>query len=266
MNAINEKILLEVRNLKKIYSHFGFLGRFEPKAVLKDINFSLESGEILAILGESGSGKSTLARLICGAENSDGGEILFCGKKIELTNLSKRREFYKNIQIVFQDSISAINPSFNVYETISEPLDYLSDFSKSQKTQIVQNLLQKVHLNVPLDMQVAFLSGGMAQRVCIARAMAIKPKIIILDEATSSLDIALQAEILKLISEMKGEFSFIVITHDIRVVRKICDRVIVLENGVIAEICDSSLSNPSSNIVKELIKRVLPFKPKIAAL
>lgn len=255
-------MLLEVRNLRKTYSHFGFFTKIEPKVVLKDINFGLENGEILALLGESGSGKSTLARLICGAENADGGEIFFCKQKVCLSNLAKRREFYKNIQIVFQDSISAINPSFSVFEAISEPLDYLSNFSKDKKIKIVSNLLQKVHLDVPLDMKVSFLSGGMAQRVCIARAMAIKPKIIIFDEATSSLDIATQAEILKLISQMKGEFSFIVITHDIRIVRKICDRVIVLENGVIAEICSSSLKNATSNIAKELIKRVLPFKPK----
>lgn len=254
--------ILELKNISKTYKTFSFFKISKPNAVLKDISFVLNKGEALALLGQSGSGKSTIAKIICNIIKQDSGEIYLENKKVNLKNLAQKREFYKQIQIVFQDSISALNPALDVFEAISEPLDYLSNFSKNEKIKIVENLLKKVHLDINLDTKVSFLSGGMAQRVCIARAMAISPKIIILDEATSSLDILLQKGIINLINEMKREFSFIIITHDMRIVKTICDRVILLDDGKIVENLEINKNTTfKSDIGKKLISSILPSKP-----
>lgn len=254
--------ILELKNISKTYKTFSFFKSTKPNKVLKDISFSLHEKEALALLGQSGSGKSTIAKIICNITKQDNGEIYLEDKKVNLKTLSQKREFYKKVQIVFQDSISALNPALNIFEAISEPLDYLSKFTKNEKKKIVTNLLKKVHLDISLDTKVSFLSGGMAQRVCIARAMAISPKIIILDEATSSLDIILQKEIINLINEMKRKFSFIIITHDMRIVKMMCDRVILLDDGKIIE--NLELNNKQtfqSNIGRKLISSILPRKP-----
>lgn len=254
--------ILELKNITKTYKSFSFFNVSKKNHVLKDISFTLNKGEALALLGQSGSGKSTIAKIICNIIKSDGGEIYLYGKNVNLKNLAKKKEFYKKVQIVFQDSISALNPALSIFDAISEPLDYLSNFNKDEKTKIIKNLLKKVHLDVDPNMKVSLLSGGMAQRVCLARAMAISPDIIILDEATSALDIVLRQEIINLINVMKKEFSFIIITHDMRVVNSICDRVILLDDGQIVEnIRLDSKNTFKSNIGKKLLDCILPSKP-----
>lgn len=211
--------------------------------ILKNINFELPQNSALGILGRSGCGKSTLANIICGLISPNSGKVKIFGENLSLKNLNERKKFYKILQIAFQDAISAVNPSFSVFETIREPLLYLSDLNKNQIRDRAVQLLEFMDLSANfLDKRALNLSGGELQRVCLARALAIKPRILILDETLSSLDLTLQAEILQMLGALKNEISFLFITHDIRLARAFCDDILLLENGVVAEKIKSSQS------------------------
>lgn len=247
--------------IDNVYKNYEVGGLFYKKqiSVLKGVSFELKKGENLGILGISGSGKSTLARLICALENPSSGEISLNGEIIKPT-----KDYRKKVQIVFQDSLSSFNPGYTVFEAISEPLDYLSNLNKNQKIERVYELLLKVHLDTNFIYQkCARLSGGQLQRVSIARAISINPEIIILDEATSSLDVSLQVQILSMLKELKNEFSFIVITHDIRIIKLFCDRVLILDDGLVVE--ERKVENDlkfRSDIGLALQEAILPQYPK----
>ncbi|MBR8464643.1 ABC transporter ATP-binding protein [Campylobacter sp. faydin G-24] len=240
--------MLCVKNLYKFYG---------DKMVLNDINFTIKKGSCTAIIGESGSGKSTLARLILGLERADSGEILY-----ENLSLTKWKNSGKNtLSVVFQDYNTSINPNFKVREILSEPFWGRKDDINFKE------ILNNVWLNETfLDRYSHELSGGQLQRICIARAIAIKPKILVLDEPLSSLDVSVGFEILKLLKDLKQrlDMSFIFITHDLESVAFLCDRVIVLRNGVIDD--DINLKNIDkssfSDYTKRLISSVIPINLK----
>ncbi|MBZ7987340.1 ABC transporter ATP-binding protein [Campylobacter canadensis] len=213
--------MLELKNICFSYKSGALFSKKQQK-VLNNISISLKSGKSLGVLGISGSGKSTLAKIIAGIYKMDSGEVVFDGKK-------------QDIQIVFQDSRASFNPDFSVYDAISEPM-VNAGFNNKKIDEKIKELFKRVCLDESiLYKKCSMLSGGMLQRLSIARAMALKPKIIILDEATSSLDVVVAAEILKMFKSLQNEFSYIVITHDLRLVKLFCDEVIVLDNGIIAE-------------------------------
>lgn len=255
--------ILKIQNLSYEYENYSLFKKKTSTSVLKNINLTLKKGEILGILGQSGSGKSTLAKIITGILKLKNGEIFFDGKKILLNSLSKRREFYKKVQIVFQDSISSTNKSLKIYSIIEEPLLYLSSLNQSKRKERIHEVIDFVGLDKSiLEKRAAFVSGGELQRVCIARSLAIKPEILIFDEATSSIDLVKQIQILNLIKSLKGEFSLIFITHDIRLVNLLCDRVVLLDNEKIIE--DVLIGNGlqfQSQIGKNLLYEVLPAMP-----
>lgn len=253
--------MIELINIYKEFKCNSFFKSSKPKSVLKDINFKIKEGEILSILGESGSGKSTLAKIICNLTKPTSGKILFNGVD---TNFINKKDFFREIQIVFQDSISSVNPVLTVFEAIKEPLDYLSDMNLTQKKERVLQLLDLVNLDKSyINAKSATLSGGMLQRLSIARAMAIKPKFIILDEATSSVDLVLQNQILDMVLALKKDTSFVIITHDIRIAKLMSDKIIVLDGGRIAEILDKKSGFAfQSKIGIELENSILPAYPK----
>lgn len=255
--------ILKVKNVSQYYKSFSLFTKNKVKNVLKDINFELKEGEILGLIGESGSGKSTLVRILAGIEKAKRGKVFFNDEELLLNTINKRREFYQNLQIVFQDSISATNPRLSVKEIIEEPLLYLSNLKNDQRIERIKELLKFVEIDISfLDKKASTLSGGQLQRICIARALAINPKVIIFDEATSSIDLILQIQILKLLKQMKRKISFIFITHDIRLVKLICDRTILLNNGIIEEEVkiDEKL-NFQSKIGQTLQNSILPSRP-----
>ncbi|MCR4942061.1 MAG: dipeptide/oligopeptide/nickel ABC transporter ATP-binding protein [Campylobacter sp.] len=219
--------MLEIRNL----TH-----SFNKKNLYKNVNFAIRDGEILGLFGRSGVGKSTIAKFIMGLNSLDSGEILLDGKQVNLKNLKSKRAFYRQIQIVFQDSLSAVNPRLCVGEIIQEPLIYLSKMDKKQRHKEVCELLKKVNLSEEFyTKSPQELSGGELGRVCIARALAIKPRFVILDESLSSLDAYLAVEFLRLIKELKNQTSFLLISHDLRLLRLLCDRALELKNGEILQ-------------------------------
>lgn len=247
-------MLVEVKNIHKSYSKIGTKGKLH---VLKGIDFHIEEGSCVGLIGESGSGKSTLSRLILGLEKPDDGEI-----KIEDKPVKKWiKENKGKMSVVFQDYTSSANPNFTVKEVISEPLLALGQ--KENIDKIVEELLEKVGLPTNLvDRYPHELSGGQMQRVCIARAISTKPKFMVLDEAISALDVSIQAQILELLKKLKKDLdmTYLFIAHDLQAVANLCDQVLFLYKGELVENIDSSeLAYVKNDYAKRLLDAVIPF-------
>lgn len=244
-------------NVENLYKSYSKQKKTKNTYVLKDISFSIEKGECVGLIGESGSGKSTLSRLILGLEKMDSGSVYIEGKSIK----NWIRHNKGKISVVFQDYTSSVNPNFTVKDIILEPLYALG--TKHNLDYIIESLLVKVELPLYLiDRYPHELSGGQLQRVCIARAISTNPEFIVLDEAISSLDVSIQAQILDLLKKLKKDLNitYLFITHDLQSVTYLCDRVLFLYKGEIVENIDSSnLSNVRNDYSKKLLSSVMPF-------
>ena len=208
------------------------------KAV-EDVSFSLHNDEVLVIAGESGSGKSTIAKLILGAITSDSGKVIFQGKEIK-NNTNSLMKIRMNCQMVHQDPYDSINPRMKVRDIISEPLEIHNIGHDSEREKIVLDTLREVKLEPAEEIANKYphmLSGGQKQRVVLARALVLRPKIIIADEPVSMLDVSIRAEVLELMKNIqkKNNISFIYITHDLATARYFGDRIIILYLGKIME-------------------------------
>lgn len=222
--------LLCVSGLRHSYPH-------QP-GVLNNISLTLQPGESVALLGRSGCGKSTLARLLVGLEQPEFGEIAWRGKRLTCLDRPSRKAFRRDIQLVFQDAISAVNPRKTVGEIIAEPMRHLLTVAKKDRPGRIEEMLHAVELDVDLiGKRPSQLSGGQLQRVCLARALIVKPALLILDEAVSSLDLVLQAGIIQLLKRLQQQFgtACLFITHDLRLVERFCQRVMVMDRGEIIE-------------------------------
>lgn len=257
--------LLSAHGLCKSYTRHALIRRHKPRPVLHGIDLAIAEGESLAILGRSGSGKSTLIRQLLGVERPTAGEVRFQGHDLRRLDRQGWRRFRAAVQMVFQDSHGAVNPRFSVGRIIAEPLCHLTDLSPPARSQRVGELLEAVGLS-PDDAakRPSQMSGGQLQRVCIARALATTPRLLVLDEAVSNLDILLQGQILALLRDLRARFGMAVIfiTHDLRLVRLLSERVVVLEAGHIVETCAVSrrltLTSPEGAALQAA---VLPPRP-----
>lgn len=259
--------LLELKDIKKTYSlGNSIFGKRKSVEAIKGISLTLEQGVCLGIVGESGSGKSTLGKIILGLEKPNQGEVLFQGKHLHSLKAKELRELRRNLQVVFQDCYSSVNPRLTIGKIIAEPLRNYERLTSSEEKKQVQELLERVGLN-PEDMYryPSQFSGGQLQRINIARAIALKPKLIILDEAVSALDALVQVQILNLLAQLKEDFqlSYLFISHDIQAVNYIADRIAVMYQGEVVEWLDDmeKLEQLEHPVSKKLISSVLPPYP-----
>jgi len=257
------EVILEARNLVKRFP-IGRSGSFVN--AVNGVNLSIQKGEVLGMVGESGSGKSTIGRTLLRLTEPTSGQILFDGQ--DITSLSNKhvRPLRKNMQMVFQDPWSALNPRMKIGDLISEPMRIHLDISRSECKDRTEMLAQRVRLSTDfLNRTPSALSGGQLQRVCIARAIATNPKLIILDEPTSSLDLSVRAGILELLQELRveTEAGFLFISHDLGTIKLVSDRIAVLYLGHVVEEVpkDKLFSNPSHPYSQSLLSAHLPSDP-----
>ncbi|WP_026477492.1 ABC transporter ATP-binding protein [Alkaliphilus transvaalensis] len=249
--------MLKVQNVYKSYPKAGSLFKKNRFTVLSGISFEIKEGECVGLIGESGSGKSTLSRLIMDLEKPDEGTITLEGESIPVWKKKNPGE----ISVVFQDYTSSVNPRFTVEEAIIEPMLVKENIAKTA-TKVTQ-LLDRVALPSKLLQRYPHeLSGGQLQRVCIARAISTNPRFIILDEAISSLDVSVQAQILDLLKELRADLNltYLFIAHDLQAVASLCDKVLFLYKGKIEEeLLVTDLAKTENQYAKKLVSSVITF-------
>lgn len=251
--------ILEVRNLKKYFE--------TPSGMLHavdDVSFELYPGKTLGVVGESGCGKSTMGRAILRLHEPTSGEVLFEGQNILGLSSDKMKKKRRDMQIIFQDPFASLNPRMTIYETIAEPLLIQKVYKKNEVEKIkaeVLNLMKLVGLAERLINSYPHeLDGGRRQRIGIARALALKPKLIVCDEPVSALDVSIQAQILNLLQDIQERLglTLIFITHDLSVVKHLSDEIAVMYLGMMVERCkaDELFDNPLHPYTKALLSAI----------
>ncbi|MCG7393298.1 ABC transporter ATP-binding protein [Microvirga sp. ACRRW] len=219
--------MIDIQNLSVVYG----MGRLRVDAV-KNVSFTVKQGEAYGLVGESGSGKSTVLRAICGLAPISGGHVFLDGKEV---TTPRSKDFYRTAQMVFQDPYASLHPRHTVDRTLSEPLAIHG--VKDAESRILQ-ALKEVGLGPSFRFRYPHqLSGGQRQRIAIARALILRPKVLLLDEPTSALDASVQAEILNLLDDLRREMglTYILVSHDLAVVAHLCERLLVMRHGEAVE-------------------------------
>ncbi|MEF8821894.1 MAG: dipeptide ABC transporter ATP-binding protein [Halovenus sp.] len=255
--------LLEVQNLKKYYPvKSGILKRTvgNVKAV-DDVSFAIAPGETLGLVGESGCGKSTLGRTIMRLHEATEGDVQFDGSSIFEASKTEMKELRRDMQIIFQDPASSLNPRMTIKNIIDEPMRSLTDWSKEKRQDRLVELVEEVGLGQEhLQRAPHEFSGGQQQRVAIARALSVNPKFVVADEPTSALDVSVQADILNLLQRLQDEYdlTYLFISHDLSVVRHISDRIAVMYLGEFAEVAptESLFDSPRHPYTRALLSSI----------
>ena len=259
------EIIFEAKNIKKYFypstSFFSIGKKKKPLKAVDSVSFQLEKGKVLGVVGESGCGKSTLAKLAVNLHVPTGGEVLFQGEDLTKIKPSERILKSRDIQMIFQDPYSSLNPRFTVFSTLIEPLNEFKIGTVQSRKEKVLAILKTVGLSPRvLNRYPHEFSGGQRQRIGIARALILEPKLIVADEPVSALDVSIQSQILNLISTLKKDFgiSFLFISHDLAVVQHICDEIIVMYLGKVVEKASNTLlySNPKHPYTQALLAAV----------
>ena len=266
--AVTKDKLLEIKNLTKIFDSDSIIKSKKEITALKaldNVSFNIFEGESFGLVGESGSGKSTIAKIITNLIKPTSGEVFY--KNISL-NQKNNNKFRGQIQMIFQDPYSSLNPRFKVKNIIAEPIKFFQkNLDKKTIENNVNDLIDIVGMTrQSLDRYPHEFSGGQRQRISIARALATRPRLLICDEPTSALDVSIQAQILNLLKDLQEQLNLTIlfISHDLPVIRQMCDRIAVLKNGNLCEIENTEIlfNNPSHQYTKELIN----LMPKIETI
>lgn len=260
--------LLEVKEITHSYgASRSFWRKKEVKPVLSGVSLAIEEGTCLGLLGSSGAGKSTLGKVILGLEKPQQGQVIFQGQDVYAMDAKSRQQMRRNLQVVFQDSYSSVNPRLTAEKIIAEPLENYEKLSAGEQNRAIASLLEQVGLSSS-DMKKypREFSGGQLQRINIARALALKPKMIVLDESVSSLDMVTQTTILELLQDLKTRYglSYLFITHDIRAAYAISDAMAIMHKGQIAEVFQDkdAVFTSQQPAVKNLVDAMLPEHPR----
>ena len=231
------EILLETKNLTIEYKSINEGDNSYLRAV-SEVSLKIQRGEIYALAGESGCGKSTLAKAVTKLVSPKSGEILFDGKNIYNQTQFEKKEYPKQVQMVFQNPYSSLNPKMKIYDILKEPLDINTKLKKSEKDELIAEVLQETGLQQDcLTLYPHEFSGGQRQRIAIARALILNPKLLIADEPVSALDASIQAQIINLLKELKfkRDLTILFISHDMNVIKYLADRVGIMNKGKLIE-------------------------------
>ncbi|MFY0544820.1 ABC transporter ATP-binding protein [Brevibacillus sp. H7] len=263
------KPLLEIKGLEK---HFPIKSGFFKKTTgyvkaVDGIDLTVYPGETLGIVGESGCGKSTTGRTILRLLEPTAGEVWFDGKDLAKLSNEEMRRMRKDVQMIFQDPYASLNPRMTIRQILLESLEVHGIGTAEERKRTVEEIIEVVGLRKEhLDRHPHDFSGGQRQRIGIARALVLKPKLVIADEPVSALDVSIQSQILNLLKDLKKEFNLtlVFISHDLSVVKHLCDRVAVMYLGRVVEIADKKtlFENPSHPYTRALLSAVPVAKPK----
>jgi len=265
--------VLQIQDLRKVYKLRQGLGKSSDFAAVDGVSFDVLRGTTTAIVGESGSGKSTVAKMVLQLEKPTDGKILFDGVDTSLLKPSELFKFRRRVQPIFQDPYSSLDPMYNIFRTIEEPLRVHKIGNKASREKKVRELLDQVALpQSTMQRYPNELSGGQRQRVAIARALALDPEVIICDEAVSALDVLVQAQVLNLLADLQSNLglTYLFITHDLAVVRQIADHVCVMEKGRLVETgsTDDVFDAPQQEYTQALLHAIpgakLMLPPEVA--
>jgi peptide/nickel transport system ATP-binding protein len=253
--------VLSIENLTKVYKLRGAGRRGGEFKAVDDVSFSVRRGTTTAVVGESGSGKSTLAQMVLRLQEPTEGRVLFDGADVTGFDRKAQFAFRRRVQPIFQNPYGSLDPTYSIYRTIEEPLRLHNVGDKKTREATVREMLDRVSL--PASVMRRFpneLSGGQRQRIAIARALALRPEVVVCDEAVSALDVLVQAQILDLLSELQAELglTYLFITHDLAVVRQIADQVCVMQSGKLVEHADtdSVFENPQQEYTRALLNAI----------
>lgn len=271
MDNRNQEILLEAREVCKYFPAKDFFGRKKAEVKAVDgVNLTIRKGETFGLVGESGCGKSTLGRTLIRMYDPTSGSILFKGQDITRVKGSKLLPIHRQMQIIFQDPYSALDPHHNVREIIGESMAAVSGIAASEVDGRIEEMLKKVGMK-PDDMyKYAYeFSGGQRQRIGIARALAVEPEFLLCDEPISALDVSIQAQVVNMLEDLQEEMglTYLFVAHDLSMVRHISTRIGVMYLGRLVEIADSDelYENPLHPYTKALLSAIPVADPQLSA-
>lgn len=263
-NSMQGREILRVQNLKK---YFPVESTGEVVRAVDDVSFSIFAGETLGLVGESGCGKSTVGKCILRLIEPTGGQIFFKDENILSLHKERLRQLRRQMQIIFQDPYSSLNPRLTVYSIVSEPLKIHNIGTETERREIVADLLKKVGLDPDyMNRYPHEFSGGQRQRIGIARAIALRPELVVCDEPVSALDVSVQAQVINLLQDLQEEFglTYLFISHGLAVVRHVSNRIAVMYLGRIVEIAESAslYEDPLHPYTKALLSAIPVPEPK----
>lgn len=255
--------LIQIKDLKVHYPiRSGFLNRVTDHVLAVDgVDFTIEKGKTYGLVGESGSGKSTIGKTILGLEKATSGQIIYNGNDVTKRGVRKQTKYNRDVQMIFQDAMSSLNPKKRVIDIIAEPIRNFERLSDQEEKKKVKSLLDIV--GMPEDALYKYpheFSGGQRQRLGVARAVASSPKLIVADEPVSALDLSVQAQVLNFMKRIQEEFglSYLFISHDLGVVKYMCDNIAIMTKGRFVEIGtrEEIYTNPQHIYTKRLLSAI----------